>query len=110
MNKVALITGGSRGIGFGIATHLAKAGFDITINGVRDESDVAEALEILRSYGVKATYAQGNISWAEDRKKIIAKTLEEHGRLHVLVNNAGVAPRIRKDMLELEEDDFDYMM
>ncbi len=110
MNKVALVTGGSRGIGFGIATHLAKAGFDITINGVRDESDVAQALEELRAYGVKATYAQGNISWAEDRKKIIAKTIEDHGKLNVLVNNAGVAPRIRKDMLELEEDDFDYMM
>lgn len=110
MSKVALVTGGSRGIGFGIATHLAKAGFNLTINGVRDESEVVDVLNELRSHGVKASYAQGNISWSEDRKRIIAKTLEDHGKLNLLVNNAGVAPRIRKDMLELEEDDFDYMM
>ncbi len=110
MNKVALITGGSRGIGFGIATELAKAGFDLTINGVREEESASGALEILRSFGGAITYAQGNIAESGDRERIISKVFQDHGKLNVLVNNAGVAPRIRKDMLEVEEDDFDYMM
>ncbi|KPM49353.1 3-ketoacyl-ACP reductase [Jiulongibacter sediminis] len=109
-NKVALVTGGSRGIGFGIATELAKVGFDLTINGVRDEESAQEALNSLQSHGTKVTYAQGNIAKAEDRTAIIEKVLADHGRLNVLVNNAGVAPKVRKDMLEIEEEDFDYMM
>lgn len=109
-NKVALVTGGSRGIGFGIATELAKVGFDLTINGVRPEEGAEEALSSLQAFGTKVTYAQGNISIAAEREKIISKTLADHGQLNLLVNNAGVAPRIRKDMLEIDEEDFDYMM
>ena len=93
MNKTALITGGSRGIGFGIAECLAKDGFDLAINGVRDESGVTEALNILRSYGVKVVYCQGDISSQDSRKNIIDKVQGTFGRLNVLVNNAGVAPK-----------------
>ncbi len=62
MKRVALITGGSRGIGLGIAYQLAKNGFDIAINGVRDESAVHAVLVEIESLGVKAIYCQGSIS------------------------------------------------
>lgn len=110
MNKVALITGGSRGIGFGIATCLAKEGFDLAINGVRDESNVNEALEALRSYGIKVIYCQGDISSSTSRKGIIGQVKKEFGRLNVLVNNAGVAPKERNDILEATEESFDYVV
>ncbi len=110
MNKTALITGGSRGIGFGVAKCLAKEGFDLAINGVRDESKVTKALEELRSYGVKVVYCQGDISSATSRNSIIEKVNSEYGQLNVLVNNAGVAPIERNDILRATEESFDYVV
>lgn len=110
MNKTALVTGGSRGIGFGVATRLAKEGFNLAINGVRDESAVAVALDELRSLGVKVIYCQGDISSTESRFAIIEKVKKEYGQLNVLVNNAGVAPKERNDILEATEESFDYVV
>jgi 3-oxoacyl-[acyl-carrier protein] reductase len=108
--KTALITGGSRGIGLGIAKALAEKGFALAINGVREESSVSEVLDDLRSYGQDVIYCQGDISKAEDRLNIIEKIRSHYGQLNVLVNNAGVAPKIRKDLLEVDEEAFDYLM
>jgi len=108
--KTALITGGSRGIGFGIAECLAKDGFDLAINGVRDESNVIENLDKLRSYGVRVIYCQGDISSKKSRKSIIDKVKAEFGQLNVMVNNAGVAPKERNDILEATEESFDYVV
>jgi len=108
--KTALITGGSRGIGFGIAECLAKDGFDLAINGVRDESNVKEALDKLRSYGINVIYCQGDISNQKSRKSIIEKVKEEFGQLNVMVNNAGVAPKERNDILVASEESFDYVI
>jgi 3-oxoacyl-[acyl-carrier protein] reductase len=110
MKKVALITGGSRGIGLGIAQHLAKNGFDIAINGVRDESAVVDVIQSLQDLGVDVIYCQGSISSTEDRKKIIQKVKDHFGRLHVLVNNAGIAPKERRDVLETTEESFDDVL
>lgn len=110
MNKVALITGGSRGIGLGIAKCLAKAGYDLAINGVRDEALVIDALAELRSLGVKVVYCQGNIASNADRIAILAKMKNEFGVVNVLVNNAGIAPVNRCDILDIKEDDFDKLM
>lgn len=110
MKKVALITGGSRGIGLGIAMSLAKNGFDIAINGVREQSLVEDAIGQLRSAGAEAIYCRGNISSAEDRTKIADLVRSHFGRLHVLVNNAGMAPRERRDILEATEESFDEVM
>lgn len=110
MDKTALITGGSRGIGFGVAKCLAKDGFDLAINGVRDESNLTKALEELRSYGVKVVYCQGDISSATSQNSIIEKVNNEYGRLNVLVNNAGVAPKERNDILKATEESFDYVV
>lgn len=110
MKRVALITGGSRGIGLGIAQHLAKNGFDIAINGVRDEAAVSEVIQSLESVGSHVIYCQGSISSTEDRKKIIQKVKDRFGRLHVLVNNAGIAPKERRDVLETTEESFDDVL
>src|SRR4029078_13142563 len=110
MKRVALITGGSRGIGFGIAKHLAQNGFDIAVNGVREEKAVADALQELRNTGAEVLYCQGDVSLTADRKKIIEQVKKYFGKLHVLVNNAGVAPKERKDILETEEESFDRLI
>jgi 3-oxoacyl-[acyl-carrier protein] reductase len=110
MNKVALVTGGSRGIGLGIAEALAKEGFDLAINGVRDESAVTEILDSLRAFGGKVIYCQGDIGNTEHRSGMVEKIKTAYGRLNVLVNNAGVAPKERKDILEASEESFEYVL
>src|SRR6187551_2472528 len=110
MKKVALITGGSRGIGLGIATQLAKGGFDIAINGVREESAVLDAIKALKDSGATVLYCQGNVAASSDRKAIVQKVKGQFGRLDVLVNNAGIAPRERRDILETSEESFDEVL
>jgi len=110
MKKVAFVTGGSRGIGFGIAEYLAKSGFDLAINGVRDESSIKEALNQLRFVAGRVIYCQGDISKSDDRERMLSKIKTEFGRLDVHVNNAGVAPKERKDILETSEESFDYVL
>lgn len=110
MKRVALITGGSRGIGFGVASHLARNGFDIAINGVREEAAVQEVTQTLQDLGAQVLYCQGSISSSEDRKKIIQQVKARFGRLNVLVNNAGIAPKERRDVLETTEESFDEVL
>lgn len=108
--KVALITGGSRGIGLGIAKALADEGWNLAINGMRPESQVQETLEALRGLGVEVIYCQGNIGEAADRSWMIAQVLQKWGRINALVNNAGVAPKERRDLLEMTEESYDRVM
>lgn len=106
-NKVALITGGSRGIGFGIAEQLARNGYDLAINGVRSADEASDALKKLKEFGNDVIYCQGNIASSEARENIIQQVKQHYGRLHVLVNNAGIAPKERRDILEATEESFD---
>ena len=110
MKKVALITGGSRGIGLGIATELAKAGFHLAVNGVREETAVSEVLTELRRLGTDVIYLQGDISSKTNRQKIVEETLNCFGHINVLVNNAGIAPRERMDILEAGEESFEHLL
>ncbi|MGB0419364.1 MAG: 3-ketoacyl-ACP reductase [Opitutales bacterium] len=107
---VAFITGGSRGIGFGCAHQLAQLGFEVAINGMRDASAVSEAIAALEALGANVLYCQGDIGSAEARASMLASIKERFGRLNVLVNNAGVAPKERKDILEASEASFDYVV
>jgi len=112
MNKTALVTGGSRGIGFGIAEKLAAEQWDLVINGVRDEAAVSEPLAKLRACGGKVGYARGDVGLAEGRAAILAVVRECTGgrALNLLVNNAGVAPKVRADLLETTEESYDCVM
>jgi len=110
VRRVALVTGGSRGIGFGCAAHLAAAGFDLAINGVKEESDAADALGKLRDTGAQVIYCRGNIAERRDRDAILARVENVFTGLHVLVNNAGVAPKERLDILETTEESFDFVL
>jgi NAD(P)-dependent dehydrogenase (short-subunit alcohol dehydrogenase family) len=107
MKRVALITGGTRGIGLGIATQLAANGFNLAVNGTRFPGDAEEALQKLKGFGNEVIYCRGNISLSTDRENIIRRVQEHYGKLHVLINNAGVAPKERKDILDATEESFD---
>src|SRR5258708_16797787 len=116
MNPVALMTGGSRGIGRGIALELAKIGFDLVINyagNVRAAEQtvtdsVARASQKQRE--IRAEICQADIASSNDRRKLIEFTKDKFGRLDLLVNNAGVAPKVRTDVLEASEESFDRLI
>jgi 3-oxoacyl-[acyl-carrier protein] reductase len=106
MNPAALITGGSRGIGRGIALALAQAGWDVLINYRANEN---AARETARECG-RAGICQGDIANADDRKRLLETMREKFGRLDLLVNNAGVAPSERVDILDAKEESFDRLI
>ncbi|MBX2924484.1 MAG: 3-ketoacyl-ACP reductase [Chitinophagaceae bacterium] len=110
MKRVALITGGTRGIGFGIATQLAKEGFNLAVNGTRPEEAVQTAVEELKALGAEVMYCRGSIASSADRKNMISNIRKHYDALHILVNNAGIAPRERKDILEATEESYDEVM
>jgi 3-oxoacyl-[acyl-carrier protein] reductase len=106
----ALITGGSRGIGLGIAERLAREGYDLAINGVRPEAEVMEALEQLRTHGTTVVYAPGDVSSDVGRRQVLERVLTRLGPPNLLVNNAGVAPRERRDLLELTPESYEHVL
>ena len=108
--KVALVTGGGRGIGFGICEKLANDGFDLVLSGRSDASKVTEAVAKLESMGAEVLYCSGDVSSAEDRAAMLDNIKQRFGRLDVLVNNAGVAPKVRADILDASEDSFEWIM
>ena len=110
MKRVALITGGTRGIGFGIALQLTKAGFDLAVNGIRPVEQVTDTINELKSFGNKVIYCQCDISSPVDRNRMVKKIQSEYTRLHILVNNAGIAPKERKDILEASEESFTHVI
>lgn len=110
MKGVALITGGTRGIGLGIARTLAKEGYHLAINGVRNEVEVTDVIAELKRSGADIIYCRGNIGERNDRDAILKKTFDHFQTVNVLVNNAGRAARVRRDMLEITEEAYDELM
>lgn len=110
MKRIALITGGARGIGLGVSQHLAVEGFDLAICGVREPSAAAEAIQSLRGRGAEVLYVQADVSDTAARARLVDAVKERFGRLHVLVNNAGVAPQTRTDILEATEESFERVL
>jgi NAD(P)-dependent dehydrogenase (short-subunit alcohol dehydrogenase family) len=108
--RVALVTGGARGIGLGVARALAREKFDLALCGVRDSLAAAPALDELRQLGADVLYVQADISETAARGKLLEAVREKFGRLHVLVNNAGVAPKVRADVLEATEESFEWVL
>lgn len=114
LGKVALVTGGTRGIGLGIAKRLARAGFHLVITGRREQDDAQDALrEIAGSImedTQRVTYLRADVSSTIDRTHLLDQIAADSGRLDVLVNNAGVAPGVRADILEASEESFDEVI
>ena len=110
MNKVALITGAGRGIGLGIAMALAEEGCDLAVMDIHPDEVVLPALAELRSIGADVLYCRADVTDAAARAQTLDTIGARFGHLNVLVNNAGVAPRVRADILKATEDSYDWVM
>lgn len=114
--KTILVTGSSRGIGRGIALKLAEKGFNVAINYTQNSKAASETLDLCQKASNSAGYSgrfesfQGDISNAESRTKLLKDVLSYFGDLHGLVNNAGVAPKERRDILDMTEESFDRLI
>ncbi len=115
-NPVALITGASRGIGRGIALKLAQLGHDLVINyagnhaAAQETAAAATSLALAAGHAIQAEIIQADISSTPDRRHLIEITRSRFARLDLLVNNAGVAPEVRADLLDAGEQSFDRLM
>ena len=114
---VAIVTGASRGIGKGIAMELASLGFDLVVNyfdftsdGKPDDSKALQTQKEIEGLGAKCEIQRGDISSDSDRDALVALTKSKFGRCDMLVNNAGVAPLKRLDILEATEESFDRVL
>ena len=106
VKRTALVTGGTRGIGFAIARALAAEGWSLALGGRRAESEARAALDELRARGAAVHYVRGDLAERDDRARVAGEAREALGPINVLVNNAGRAPRERADLLEATEDSF----
>ena len=109
-NQIAIVTGGSRGIGRGIAEALGKAGATVVVNYNSAASAAEEAKAAIEAGGGKALIVQADISKTEDRQRLVDETVTAFGRIDLLVNNAGVAPNVRADVLDATEESFDRLV
>lgn len=108
MNKVAFITGATRGIGRQIAITLAKEGFDIAINYRKENEDLIETKKMIEDQKVKCFTVQGDVSSFEDSERMVKDIIEEFNHIDILVNNAGIT----KDMLlmRMKKEDFESVI
>ena len=107
---VALVTGGTRGIGLGVARALAADGCDLALCGVRPADDVRDVLSMLNELGARAEYVAADVGSARARHELVDRVLGLFGRVNALVNNAGRAPRVRADVLDASEESFEELM
>jgi NAD(P)-dependent dehydrogenase (short-subunit alcohol dehydrogenase family) len=108
--RTALVTGGTRGIGLGVARALAREGWNLALSGVRRPSAVAAVLDELRAAGVLVSYDAADLADRDQRTRIAEANRERHGAMDTLVNNAGRAPRVRADLLDAGEDSFEELI
>ncbi len=110
MKKTAIVTGASRGIGRAISLKLAADGFAVIAAARADETKAAEYIAQLKDISPESIYVPTDISLKEDRVRLIDAAYDTFGKLDVLVNNAGVAPLERRDLLEMTEDSMDRLL
>ena len=116
MNRAAVVTGGGRGIGRGIALALAGTGYDLVVNYAGNEAAARQTASDAVAAGaatgreIRAEICQADVSVAGDRERLVRFTRERFERLDLLVNNAGIAPAVRADLLEATEESFDRLI
>ena len=107
MSKTVIITGSARGMGFETAKLLNKNGYNVVLCARHSNDDVEN---FVKNHSDTALFVPTDISISKDRENVISKAFEKFGAVDALINNAGVAPKKRKNILEITEDDFDYVM
>ena len=110
MSESALVTGGTRGIGLAVARALAQDGWSLALCGIRPELDVAGVLEELRRHSPAVHYTPADVARPDDRARLVADVRSRFGAANALVNNAGRAPRVRADLLEATEENFEALL
>ena len=107
MSKTAIITGSARGMGFETAKFLNKNGYNVVLCARHSNDDVEN---FVKKHSDTALFIPTDISVSKDRENVVSKAVEKFKTIDALINNAGVAPKKRKNILEITEDDFDYVM
>ena len=108
--RTAIVTGGSRGIGRGIAVSLGAQGYNVAINYNSNSAAAHEAAKRVEDAGGKAITIQADIGNREDHKRLLGDTVAAFGIVDLLINNAGIAPTVRADLMETDEDSFDRLI
>ncbi len=109
-HRVALVTGGSRGIGRGIALEGARVGYDLAVNYVANEAAARSVQAEIQGMGRRAELVRGDVGIREDRDAVVEAVRKAYGRIDLLVNNAGIVGAVRRDILEAREEDYDHVM
>jgi 3-oxoacyl-[acyl-carrier protein] reductase len=110
MKQTAIVTGASRGIGFAIAMSLAKSGYNVVITARSPIDKCRDNYSLLKKTGANCLYIQSDNSVDADRRRVLELTLQKFGAVHLLINNAGVAPLERNDILDMSEESFDRVI
>ena len=110
MKQIALVTGASRGIGRGIALQLAREGWDVCVNYIQHRESAGEVVSQIRALGQNAIAVQADVADSQAVFSMVKTAEAELGPISLLVNNAGVAPRVRLDILETTEESYDFVM
>jgi 3-oxoacyl-[acyl-carrier protein] reductase len=108
--RSAIVSGGTRGIGLGIARALASDGWRLALCGMRPRDQVRDVVESLTTAGVDAEYWAADVASAADRARFLDAAFERFGTVDALVNNAGRAPRVRADLLDASEESFEELV
>lgn len=110
MTRVALATGASRGIGRAISLSLAENGWSLIVNYRSQQQAADDTTKQAARLGARALAVQADIALESDRERLVGESLRQFGRIDLLVNNAGMAPRQRLDILETTESSYDEVM
>jgi len=110
MSRTAIITGGSRGIGRGITLALAEHGWHVVINYRTNHTAASDTLRQVVESGGQGGTIQADIGKQAESEKLLQETIDRFGTVNLLVNNAGIAPRMRSDLLDLTPDSYDEVM
>jgi NAD(P)-dependent dehydrogenase (short-subunit alcohol dehydrogenase family) len=106
--KIAVVTGSRRGIGKGIAKELGKKGYFVVLSATKDTAD--DVIDEMRRDNIDCGYIKCDVSLADERRSLFDTVCLNYGRLDVLVNNAGVAPEQRRDLLDVTEESYDRVL